>query len=187
MDIREIVAIGCRRIRSPHLLTKYGKNWRRYLIFVDLHLQVVDLHPSGIKWFLLLFNSVSFQYNHRTKWAHGPLVGNHHSIGLASPMNPYTLRLVFIVCCLVQVLYHHAIFLLGIARKGSSCELKSEWQGYKCTGDSYQYRMMVIESLDADTETRRLSPVAVKVGQTIDLVNGGLIFLRSNFNHMMRN
>lgn len=44
------------------------------------------------------------------------------------------------------------------------------WQSYKCTG--LDYRMLVIESLDADTETRRLSPVAVLGDGFVDLING---------------
>lgn len=33
--------------------------------------------------------------------------------------------------------------------------------------------MMAIESLDSDTETRRLSPVAVVSDGYVDLINGG--------------
>lgn len=44
------------------------------------------------------------------------------------------------------------------------------WQSYNCTG--LNYRMLVIESLDADTETRRLSPVAVLGDGFVDLING---------------
>lgn len=46
----------------------------------------------------------------------------------------------------------------------------SSWQSYKCFG--LNYRMLVIESLDADTETRRLSPVAVVGDGYLDLING---------------
>lgn len=46
----------------------------------------------------------------------------------------------------------------------------SSWQSYKCFG--LNYRMLVIESLDADTETRRLSPVAVVGDGYVDLING---------------
>ena len=44
------------------------------------------------------------------------------------------------------------------------------WQSYKCSGLNYE--MLVIESLDADTETRRLSPVAVLGDGYVDLLNG---------------
>lgn len=50
------------------------------------------------------------------------------------------------------------------------------WQSYKCTG--LEYRMLVIESLDADTETRRLSPVAVLGDGFVDLINGMKFFLK---------
>ena len=53
--------------------------------------------------------------------------------------------------------------------------MKPEWQAYSC--DDVNYAMVMIESMDPDTETRRLSPVAIwgqdddKVGY-IDLING---------------
>ncbi|XP_029369318.1 PKHD1 like 1, tandem duplicate 1 isoform X2 [Echeneis naucrates] len=56
----------------------------------------------------------------------------------------------------------------GIIRK--NCTFMSSWQSYKCFG--LNYRMLVIESLDSDTETRRLSPVAVLGDDFVDLING---------------
>ncbi|XP_050924319.1 LOW QUALITY PROTEIN: PKHD1 like 1, tandem duplicate 1 [Lates calcarifer] len=56
----------------------------------------------------------------------------------------------------------------GVIRK--DCTYMSTWQSYKCFG--LNYRMLVIESLDADTETRRLSPVAVLGDGYVDLING---------------
>uniref|UniRef100_A0A803KL97 Dual-specificity protein phosphatase 22 n=1 Tax=Xenopus tropicalis TaxID=8364 RepID=A0A803KL97_XENTR len=57
----------------------------------------------------------------------------------------------------------------GIIRD-SSCVYMSAWEAYKCFGLNYE--MLVIESLDSDTETRRLSPVAVLGGGYVDLING---------------
>ncbi|OCT77100.1 fibrocystin-L [Xenopus laevis] len=57
----------------------------------------------------------------------------------------------------------------GIIRD-STCVYMSAWEAYKCFGLNYE--MMVIESLDSDTETRRLSPVAVLGSGYIDLING---------------
>ncbi|KAM4704928.1 fibrocystin-L [Rhinophrynus dorsalis] len=57
----------------------------------------------------------------------------------------------------------------GIIRD-STCVYMSAWESYKCNGLNYE--MMVIESLDSDTETRRLSPVAVLGDGYIDLING---------------
>ncbi|XP_068094022.1 fibrocystin-L-like isoform X1 [Hyperolius riggenbachi] len=59
----------------------------------------------------------------------------------------------------------------GIIRD-SSCVYMSSWEAYKCFGLNYE--MLVIESLDSDTETRRLSPVAVlaKGDGYVDLING---------------
>lgn len=51
-----------------------------------------------------------------------------------------------------------------------TCTYMSSWQSYKCFG--LNYRMLVIESLDADTETRHLSPVAVVGDGYVDLING---------------
>uniref|UniRef100_A0A3Q2YMV4 PKHD1 like 1, tandem duplicate 1 n=1 Tax=Hippocampus comes TaxID=109280 RepID=A0A3Q2YMV4_HIPCM len=56
----------------------------------------------------------------------------------------------------------------GVIR--SNCTYVSAWQAYECS--TLNYRMLVIESLDADTETRRLSPVAVLSEGYIDLING---------------
>uniref|UniRef100_A0A3Q3X6F5 Uncharacterized protein n=1 Tax=Mola mola TaxID=94237 RepID=A0A3Q3X6F5_MOLML len=50
-----------------------------------------------------------------------------------------------------------------------NCTYMSSWQCYKCF--ELNYRMLVIESLDADTETRRLSPVAIFQEDFVDLIN----------------
>ncbi|XP_051729532.1 LOW QUALITY PROTEIN: fibrocystin-L-like [Ctenopharyngodon idella] len=56
----------------------------------------------------------------------------------------------------------------GVIR--DTCTYMNTWQSYKCFG--LNYRMLVIESMDADTETRRLSPVAILGDKYVDLVNG---------------
>uniref|UniRef100_A0A3B5MPL8 G8 domain-containing protein n=1 Tax=Xiphophorus couchianus TaxID=32473 RepID=A0A3B5MPL8_9TELE len=56
----------------------------------------------------------------------------------------------------------------GVIRK--NCTYMSSWQSYKCFG--LNHRMVAIESLDSDTETRRLSPVAVLGDGFVDLING---------------
>ncbi|KAA0710211.1 Fibrocystin-L Polycystic kidney and hepatic disease 1-like protein 1 [Triplophysa tibetana] len=56
----------------------------------------------------------------------------------------------------------------GVIR--DSCTYMSTWQSYKCFGLNYQ--MLVIESLDPDTEKRRLSPVAILGDTYVDLLNG---------------
>ncbi|XP_065144791.1 fibrocystin-L-like [Paramisgurnus dabryanus] len=56
----------------------------------------------------------------------------------------------------------------GVIR--DSCTYMNTWQSYKCFGLNYQ--MLVIESMDADTETRRLSPVAILGDKYVDLLNG---------------
>nr|XP_010954142.1 fibrocystin-L isoform X1 [Camelus bactrianus] len=57
----------------------------------------------------------------------------------------------------------------GIIRD-STCKYIPEWQSYRCFG--MEHAMMVIESLDSDTETRRLSPVAIVGNGYVDLING---------------
>ncbi|CAF1252929.1 unnamed protein product [Rotaria magnacalcarata] len=59
----------------------------------------------------------------------------------------------------------------GISRT-NSCYLRSAWGMYMCNF-STDYRMLIIESMDSDTEKRRVSPVAVmSTSGYIDLING---------------
>lgn len=55
------------------------------------------------------------------------------------------------------------------------CQWREAWNAYACK--SLDHRMLVIESMDADSETRRLSPLALDGGDTghgsyTDLLNG---------------
>ncbi|XP_058475058.1 PKHD1 like 1, tandem duplicate 1 [Solea solea] len=56
----------------------------------------------------------------------------------------------------------------GVIR--DDCTYMYTWQSYKCFG--LNYRLLAIESLDADTELRRLSPVALLGNGYLDLING---------------
>lgn len=59
----------------------------------------------------------------------------------------------------------------GIVRDAKNCTFIDEWQAYKCYG--LDYRMLLIESLDNDTESRRLSPVAIlSDNKYLDFING---------------
>ncbi|CAF4249716.1 unnamed protein product, partial [Rotaria sp. Silwood2] len=59
----------------------------------------------------------------------------------------------------------------GISR-ASTCIYQSSWQMYICPNTT-DYRMLIIENIDSDTETRRLSPVAIMSDNGyIDLING---------------
>jgi hypothetical protein len=60
----------------------------------------------------------------------------------------------------------------GIVRDESKCTYIDSWQAYECT--RMDYRILVIESMDVDTETRRLSPVAIfsDDNKYVDLING---------------
>ncbi len=64
-------------------------------------------------------------------------------------------------------LYKHR----GIVRDESSCIYQPNWQAYECHG--LEHKILIIESMDNDTETRRLSPVAI-LSDTgyLDLING---------------
>lgn len=59
----------------------------------------------------------------------------------------------------------------GIVRDESLCVNRSDWQAWLCHG--LRYKMLMIESMDNDTEKRRLSPVAVlSENGYLDLING---------------
>jgi len=59
----------------------------------------------------------------------------------------------------------------GISR-AASCSYQASYQMYVCP-NAIDYRMLIIESMDSDTETRRLSPVAVMSDSGyLDLING---------------
>ena len=60
----------------------------------------------------------------------------------------------------------------GLVRDENACKYRTEWQAYECHG--VDHRIMVIESMDDDTETRRLSPIAIISDDNnyIDLING---------------
>lgn len=56
------------------------------------------------------------------------------------------------------------------------CTFNEEWTAFKC--EHKDYKMLVVQSMDDDTETRRLSPTALidRDGKYVDLNNGMLIF-----------
>lgn len=63
------------------------------------------------------------------------------------------------------------ILLSGIF-KTDNCTWINPWNAFSC-GSYYEWRMLVIESMDKDTESRRLSPVAIYHSKGyIDLING---------------
>ncbi|KAK0070514.1 fibrocystin-L [Biomphalaria pfeifferi] len=56
--------------------------------------------------------------------------------------------------------------------KTDNCTWFADWNAFEC-GNSYQWRMLTLESMDEDTETRRLSPVAIYSPEGyVDLING---------------
>ena len=66
-----------------------------------------------------------------------------------------------------ELLYNH----LGIVRDENRCSYQPNWQAYECHG--IEYKMLIIESMDNDTEIRRLSPVAIiSDNKYLDLING---------------
>ncbi|XP_071944841.1 fibrocystin-L-like [Antedon mediterranea] len=50
------------------------------------------------------------------------------------------------------------------------CIWHDSWQAFECY--DYEYAMLIIESLDPDTEVRRLSPIAILSNGYVDLING---------------
>ena len=55
-----------------------------------------------------------------------------------------------------------------IGTSTDSCTWNADWLAFECS--DYDYEMLIIESMDGDTELRRISPVAILGEQTIDLV-----------------
>ncbi|GFN92106.1 fibrocystin-l [Plakobranchus ocellatus] len=56
--------------------------------------------------------------------------------------------------------------------KTDTCTWNSKWRGFDCQ-NVYDWRLLTIESMDDDTETRRLSPVAIFNHEGyVDLING---------------
>ena len=53
---------------------------------------------------------------------------------------------------------YHAVMLV-ILRSSFVGTWREAWNMYKC--QDITYRMLILESLDADTERRRLSPIAI--------------------------
>lgn len=73
----------------------------------------------------------------------------------------------------------------GIVRDENLCAYKSDWQAYQCQA-SLVYKMLVIESMDNDTETRRISPVAIiSDNGYLDLINGPQGKLLITLNHLL--
>ncbi|XP_060573258.1 fibrocystin-L-like isoform X2 [Ruditapes philippinarum] len=58
----------------------------------------------------------------------------------------------------------------GVIRS-DNCIYRSTWHAYECDSD-LNYQLLIIESMDDDTETRRLSPVAILGNGYLDLING---------------
>jgi hypothetical protein len=59
----------------------------------------------------------------------------------------------------------------GIVRDNTSCVKRDDWQAWEC--NQLVYKMLIIESMDSDTEDRRLSPVAILSDNGyLDLING---------------
>ena len=67
------------------------------------------------------------------------------------------------------------------------CVQHPEWNGgWKCElkEGGIDHRLMVIESMDWDTEDRRLSPIAVIIDNHVDLINGPQVGSLSSYcNH----
>lgn len=68
------------------------------------------------------------------------------------------------------VKYPHKGIVRGSLNAAPQCIFKPEWRMYECR--ALNYKMFVIESMDPDTETRRISPVGLGSSGYIDLING---------------
>ena len=65
--------------------------------------------------------------------------------------------------------YPHKGIVRGTRTK-SFCSYEEDFGAYQCTGLDYLF--LVVETMDADTETRRRSPIAIAANGYIDLING---------------
>ena len=67
----------------------------------------------------------------------------------------------------ISEVYSH----LGIVRDEDKCSFITEWQAYQCF--NLEHKVLTIESMDHDTEIRRISPVAIiSDNKYLDLING---------------
>ena len=66
--------------------------------------------------------------------------------------------------------YRYTLWSTGIYGH-KDCDFIDSWNAFKCD-DTIRYAMLIFESMDEDTETRRLSPIAVRTDTYIDLLNG---------------
>ena len=83
--------------------------------------------------------------------------------------------LVFTVLHCITLCYTICSPHSNLDNPNGGCVFMAQWQAYSCK--NLQHLMFVIESMDADTETRRLSPIALDGGNTgngdyTDLLNG---------------
>ena len=61
----------------------------------------------------------------------------------------------------------------GYGTYRAGCELMPTWNAWLCNSSSIDPAQLIIESLDADTETRSLVPVALASAGYVDIMNGG--------------
>ena len=85
----------------------------------------------------------------------------------------YLLKLYFVLpphssLHLAHKLLIHNTGIVGSA--STSCDWNSDWNAFKCT--NFDYEMFIIESLDEDYMTRRLSPVALRGEGYLTLFSG---------------
>ena len=65
---------------------------------------------------------------------------------------------------------HYYLFPGIYGTHDDKCTWQTDWVAYKCLG--IDHMIMIFESLDEDTEVRRLSPQALYTDEYVDLVNG---------------
>ena len=69
-----------------------------------------------------------------------------------------------------EVKYPKKGIVRGMKDQAGQCTFETKFNAYLC--DGFNYKFFIIESMDHDTETRRLSPVGVATQGYIDLING---------------
>jgi len=66
--------------------------------------------------------------------------------------------------------WHSVVQAFGVRRSPGPCAFNPSWNGYQCLNTPME--MFVAESLDPDSETRRVAPTAVSSSGFSDILNG---------------
>lgn len=114
-------------------------------------------------WFFAIISIINF--NHVQFFTAIIYASVKLACGACSPF----LQICQLICHLLSQVYYY--LCPGIyGTHDNACAWQEDWLAYKCEG--IDHMIMIFESLDEDTEVRRLSPQALYTDKYVDLVNG---------------